>query len=102
MVILNAALMPKTYVKLQDEIRHSRAAWVVTGVAGFIGSNLLERLLRLDPPEFSPAIEMDYFDRAMALLPGAASAVVNQNAQTISDLFLHSKADPYVPQNRAS
>ncbi|MEY4941204.1 MAG: hypothetical protein RIQ93_2939, partial [Verrucomicrobiota bacterium] len=36
------------YEILQSELRASPRAWLVTGVAGFIGSNLLEQLLRLD------------------------------------------------------
>ena len=34
--------------ELIDELRSTRRTWLVTGVAGFIGSNLLETLLRLD------------------------------------------------------
>jgi UDP-N-acetylglucosamine/UDP-N-acetylgalactosamine 4-epimerase len=36
------------YDQLQTELRAAPRAWLVTGVAGFIGSNLLEALLRLD------------------------------------------------------
>ncbi|MCK9295318.1 MAG: NAD-dependent epimerase/dehydratase family protein [Desulfobulbaceae bacterium] len=36
------------YEKLQNELRKSPRRWLVTGVAGFIGSNLLETLLKLD------------------------------------------------------
>ena len=36
------------YAKLQVELRGAPRAWLVTGVAGFIGSNLLETLLTLD------------------------------------------------------
>jgi UDP-N-acetylglucosamine 4-epimerase len=36
------------YQQVKDELRQSRKTWLVTGVAGFIGSNLLENLLRLD------------------------------------------------------
>lgn len=36
-----------TYQKCQDRLRESPATWLVTGVAGFIGSNLLEALLNL-------------------------------------------------------
>lgn len=36
------------YEKLQHELRQSPRSWLVTGVAGFIGSNLLETLLKLD------------------------------------------------------
>lgn len=36
------------YDQVKNELRASRKTWLVTGVAGFIGSNLLEVLLRLD------------------------------------------------------
>ncbi len=36
------------YQERQDELRAHRKTWLVTGVAGFIGSNLLEALLKLD------------------------------------------------------
>lgn len=36
------------YEQLQIELRQSPKTWLVTGVAGFIGSNLLETLLKLD------------------------------------------------------
>ncbi|MBI5751834.1 MAG: Vi polysaccharide biosynthesis UDP-N-acetylglucosaminuronic acid C-4 epimerase TviC [Hydrogenophilales bacterium] len=36
------------YTSLQQTLRLSPRAWLVTGVAGFIGSNLLEILLKLD------------------------------------------------------
>jgi UDP-N-acetylglucosamine/UDP-N-acetyl-alpha-D-glucosaminouronate 4-epimerase len=36
------------YTDIQNELRASPATWLVTGVAGFIGSNLLEVLLALD------------------------------------------------------
>lgn len=35
------------YQMLQDELRRNPRVWVVTGAAGFIGSHLLETLLRL-------------------------------------------------------
>ena len=34
--------------KLAPQLRGSRKRWLITGVAGFIGSNLLETLLKLD------------------------------------------------------
>jgi UDP-N-acetylglucosamine 4-epimerase len=37
-----------TYTELQDQLATTCKTWLVTGVAGFIGSNLLETLLRLD------------------------------------------------------
>ena len=36
------------YDRIQNEIRATPRHWAITGVAGFIGSNLLETLLRLD------------------------------------------------------
>ena len=40
--------MNTAYEKLQKELKSSPRTWLVTGVAGFIGSNLLETLLTLD------------------------------------------------------
>lgn len=37
-----------TYQKIQPELRAHPKTWLITGVAGFIGSNLLEALLKLD------------------------------------------------------
>lgn len=36
------------YQKLQEELRTAPRTWLVTGAAGFIGSNLVEALLRLN------------------------------------------------------
>jgi UDP-N-acetylglucosamine 4-epimerase len=40
--------MPTAYEQLQQTLPLEPKTWLVTGVAGFIGSNLLETLLRLD------------------------------------------------------
>lgn len=40
--------MSNAYQQLQADLRQRPATWLVTGAAGFIGSNLLETLLRLD------------------------------------------------------
>lgn len=40
--------MPMDYESAKDQLRDNPKVWLVTGVAGFIGSNLLETLLRLD------------------------------------------------------
>lgn len=37
-----------SYEKLLEHVGNERRTWLVTGAAGFIGSNLLEMLLRLD------------------------------------------------------
>lgn len=39
--------MATSYQGLQDHLRATSKTWAITGVAGFIGSNLLETLLRL-------------------------------------------------------
>jgi len=36
------------YLKIENILRRQPRTWLITGVAGFIGSNLLERLLMLD------------------------------------------------------
>ena len=36
------------YEQLQKYLKDNQKTWLVTGVAGFIGSNLLEKLLTLD------------------------------------------------------
>jgi len=40
--------MSERYENIQRDLRASPAKWLVTGCAGFIGSNLLETLLKLD------------------------------------------------------
>ncbi len=40
--------MPKSYTNIQKQLKSSPRTWLITGVAGFIGSNLLETLLKLD------------------------------------------------------
>jgi len=40
--------MKKAFEKLKDELRNNPRVWLVTGVAGFIGINLLEELLNLE------------------------------------------------------
>ncbi|MBW3226029.1 NAD-dependent epimerase/dehydratase family protein [Marinobacter adhaerens] len=36
------------YEQLQDDLKNAPKTWLVTGVAGFIGSNLLEHLLKMN------------------------------------------------------
>jgi UDP-N-acetylglucosamine 4-epimerase len=40
--------MPTQYEKIQQQLEKEPKKWLITGVAGFIGSNLLETLLKLD------------------------------------------------------
>ncbi len=46
------------YEKLQEHLKKNQSTWLVTGVAGFIGSNLLEKLLVLN----QKVIGLDNFD----------------------------------------
>ena len=36
------------YSRVQERLAAEQHTWLITGVAGFIGSNLLEKLLQLD------------------------------------------------------
>lgn len=40
--------MPTPFQNLKEKLKTSPRTWLITGVAGFIGSNLLETLLKLD------------------------------------------------------
>lgn len=40
--------MPTRYEEIQKQLQIKPATWLITGVAGFIGSNLLETLLKLN------------------------------------------------------
>ena len=46
------------FEKLQDYLKNNQSTWLVTGVAGFIGSNLLEKLLILN----QKVVGLDNFD----------------------------------------
>ena len=46
------------YEKLQENLKDNQSTWLVTGVAGFIGSNLLEKLLILN----QKGVGLDNFD----------------------------------------
>jgi len=42
------AVLPSAYASARTQLRERPRRWLITGVAGFIGSNLLEALLHLD------------------------------------------------------
>ena len=46
------------YEKIQEHLKDHQSTWLVTGVAGFIGSNLLEKLLILN----QKVVGLDSFD----------------------------------------
>ncbi len=39
-------MSPMEYTKLKHTLEKNRHTWLITGVAGFIGSNLLDTLLQ--------------------------------------------------------
>jgi len=47
-----------SYEELQEHLKDNQSTWLVTGVAGFIGSNLLEKLLILN----QKVVGLDNFD----------------------------------------
>lgn len=62
----------KSYSAHLNRFRHSPKKWLITGVAGFIGSNLLETLLRLE----QEVVGLDNFQTGyMANLESVRSAV---------------------------
>lgn len=59
--------------QLQSELRASPRHWLVTGVAGFIGSNLLEALLKLD----QSAVGLDNLSTGHAANLSQVQALIN-------------------------
>lgn len=56
-----------------------------------------ERVLRIEPPLYRPAVEMDDFPRAKALLPPAAIAAVEAHGARIEEQFLQTEANAFAP-----
>ena len=46
--IKTIVLMTTAFTQLQTRLHTEHHTWLITGVAGFIGSNLLEALLKLN------------------------------------------------------
>lgn len=66
--------MVNSYEKVKNELKSSHRKWLITGVAGFIGSNLLETLLKLDQEvigldNFSTGFQHN-FDEVESLVTG--------------------------------
>jgi len=45
---LGLILLMQHYLRVQENLRARPKRWLITGVAGFVGSNILETLLNLD------------------------------------------------------
>ena len=58
------------YDELQSDLRANPRKWLVTGVAGFIGSHLLEELLKLEQ------VVVDWLRQALGLPAARESGAV--------------------------
>src|SRR6266567_1540098 len=72
------------YENLKDELRATPKKWLLTGVAGFIGSNLLETLIKLDQrvtglDNFSSGKKMN-LDEVRESVEAAQRAPLNKRA----------------------
>ena len=68
------------YEQLQEHLKDNQSTWLVTGVAGFIGSNLLEKLLILD----QKVVGLDNFDTGHQY--NIDQAIQDANSTTGKDL----------------
>jgi len=68
------------YEQLQEHLKNNQSTWLVTGVAGFIGSNLLEKLLILN----QNVVGLDNFDTGHQ--HNIDQAIQDANNATGSDL----------------
>ncbi len=68
------------YEQLQEYLKDNQSTWLVTGVAGFIGSNLLEKLLVLN----QKVVGMDNFDTGHQ--HNIDQAIEDANKATAKDL----------------
>jgi UDP-N-acetylglucosamine 4-epimerase len=113
-----AALKSSPYTTVQAELKAAPKTWLVTGAAGFIGSNLVETLLKLD----QRVVGLDNFvngkrknlEEVRALVSEAqwkqfrfvegdvADAVVCQSACQKTDFVLHQAALGSVPASMAN
>ena len=103
------------YDQLKQELKARPRRWLVTGVAGFIGSSLLESLLELDQPvtgvdnfatgrranleEVRARVGPDRFSRFRLVEGDVASAQVCADAVSGVDLVLHQAALGSVPRS---
>jgi hypothetical protein len=54
-------------------------------------------VVRVEPPSFTPVLQLDDWRRSVDLLPGAANAAVDQHGEQIAQMFLRDLADPFIP-----
>ena len=76
------------YVELQKHLKLNQHTWLVTGAAGFIGSNLVEKLLTLN----QKVIGLDNFETGFRCnieqaLEDAKSNLKDQGSELIEENF---------------
>lgn len=107
--------MSERYESIQRSLRASPAKWLVTGCAGFIGSNLLETLLKLDQTvvgldnfatghqrnldEVRDSVEPDQWARFTFIEGDIRELEVCQQAAAGVDYVLHQAALGSVPRS---
>ena len=93
-----------TYAEVQQRIRDKRRTWLVTGAAGFIGSNLVQKLLELGQEvvgldNFSTG-KRDNLEPGMRLIEGDIRALDTcREACRGVDVVLHQAALGSVPRS---
>jgi len=76
------------YEELQKELKNSQHTWLVTGAAGFIGSNLAEKLLTLNQKVVGlDNFETGYQHNIDQALEDASTALVAENCRLNIDNF---------------
>ena len=78
------------YEQLQEHLKDNQSTWLVTGVAGFIGSNLLEKLLILN----QKVVGLDNFDTGhQHNIDQAIQDANNATGKDLSDNFTFINGD---------
>jgi len=76
------------YEELQEELKNNQHTWLVTGAAGFIGSNLVEKLLTLNQKIVGlDNFETGYQHNIDQALEDASATLVAENCQLNTDNF---------------
>jgi UDP-N-acetylglucosamine 4-epimerase len=94
----------ETYKELRERIRSRKRTWLVTGAAGFIGSNLVETLLSLDQnvvglDNFSTGKRQNLNNRIKFIEGDIRSLDTCREAVKGADIVLHQAALGSVPRS---
>jgi len=82
------------YEELQKELKNNQQTWLVTGAAGFIGSNLVEKLLTLNQKVVGlDNFETGYQHNIDQALEDASATLVAENCQLNTDNFQFIEGD---------